>query len=316
MSESKKVEILRKVLGSFYLSGEERLFFCPKCSHHKRKLSANVEKDVFKCWVCDYHGRSLRKLIRNYGSFKDLSSWSELSNDIDVSSFGDNLFDEEEESFEQIVDLPKEFISLANKNLPMSALMAKNYLVGRGLTRQDFIRWKIGYCAEGEYKDRVIVPSFGLTGRTNYFIARSYSNNWKKYINPPAGRDIIFNHLFIDFDEDLVLVEGVFDAIVAGPNSLPLLGSTLREESKLFQEVVKNDSTIYIALDPDAEKKSMRLIKSLLSYGIEIHKVDISPYRDVAEMSKKEFQKRKTQSVVMDSNNYLLETLNVSLMSI
>ena len=84
----------------------------------------------------------------------------------------------------------------------------------------------------------------------------------------------------------------------------------------MFQEVVRNDSTVYLALDPDAEKKSMRLIKSLLSYGIEIHKVNIAPYKDVAEMSKEEFQKRKTQSVVMDSNNYLLETLNANLMSI
>lgn len=316
MSETKKVEILRKILGSSYLSGEERLYFCPKCSHHKRKLSTNISKDVFKCWVCDYHGRSLRKLIRNYGSFKDLSTWSELSNSIDISSFGDNLFDTEEENYEQVVDLPKEFLSLTSRKLPMSGLMARNYLMSRGVTKQDFVRWKIGYCTEGEYKERIIVPSFGITGRPNYFIARSYSNNWKKYINPPAGRNIIFNHLFIDFDEDIVLVEGVFDAIIAGPNSLPLLGSTLREESKLFQEIVKKDSTVYIALDPDAEKKAMRLIKSLLGYGIEIYKVDITPYNDVAEMSKEEFQKRKTQSVVIDSNNYLLETLSANLMSI
>lgn len=316
MSQSKKINILQRVLGSFYNSSEEMLFFCPKCNHHKRKMSINISKDAFKCWVCDYHGRSLRKLIRNYGSFKDLSSWSELTSEVDVSSFGDNLFDKEEEEVEQIIDLPKEFISLANKNLPRTAILAKNYLISRGLTRQDFVRWKIGYCTEGEYKDRIIVPSFGLKGRPNYFIARSYSNNWKKYMNPPASRNIIFNHLFVDFDEDIILVEGVFDAIVAGPNALPLLGSTLREESKLFQEVVRNDSTIYLALDPDAEKKSMHLIRKLMSYGIEIYKVDVSPYNDVAEMSKEEFHKRKTESVVMDSNNYLLETLSVKLMSI
>mgnify|MGYP004166989705 CR=1 FL=1 len=63
-------------------------------------MSINISKDAFKCWVCDYHGRSLRKLIRNYGSFKDLSSWSELTSEVDVSSFGDNLFDKEEEEVE------------------------------------------------------------------------------------------------------------------------------------------------------------------------------------------------------------------------
>ena len=57
----------------------------------------------------------------------------------------------------------------------------------------------------------------------------------RKYLNPPADRDIIFNELYIDWDSDIILVEGAFDAIKAGPNSIPLLGSTLREESSLFQ---------------------------------------------------------------------------------
>ena len=306
MSQSKKINILQKVLGNHYKSNEEMLFFCPKCNHHKKKLSVNLNKDAFKCWICDYHGVSIRKLIRNHGSFKELADWSELTSEIDVSSFGDNLFEQQAPEEEQKLSLPEEFVSLANKNLSISSLRARNYLASRGLTKKDFVRWKIGYCETGEYAGRIIIPSFGKTGYANYFIARSYTDDWKKYMNPPAKRDIIFNELYLDFDEDLVIVEGVFDAIVAGPNSVPILGSTLREQSKLFQEIVKNDTTIYIALDPDAEKKATFLINNLLKYGIEVYKINIVPYGDVGEMSKKEFKIRKDNSKRITSEDYLM----------
>ena len=61
----------------------------------------------------------------------------------------------------------------------------------------------------------------------NYFVTRTYDNDWRKYLNPKASRDIVFNHLYLDFDEPLTIVEGVFDAIKAGENSVPLLGSTI-----------------------------------------------------------------------------------------
>ena len=154
------------------------------------------------------------------------------------------------------------------------------------------------------------MPSFGLSGHCNYFIARSYTGNYRKYLNPNASRDIIFNHLFLDFQEDLSIVEGAFDAIVAGPNSVPLLGSTLRDESKLFQEIIDNDTTVYMALDPDAEKKSMHLIKNLLNHSVKIYKVDIHPYSDVGEMTKEEYQKRKRNAAFMNNDDYLLRIID------
>ncbi len=38
-------------------------------------------------------------------------------------------------------------------------------------------------------------------------------------------------------------------------NAIPLLGSTLNEKTTLFNKIVQYDPTIYVALDPDAEKK-------------------------------------------------------------
>ena len=305
VSERKKLRILNEVLGNCYLSNEEYLFHCPKCAHHKKKLSVNINKNVFKCWVCDYSGRALRRLVKRYGTFHNRQAWDEFEETVDVASFGSDLF-EEESSFvaEPTLSLPEEYISLANKNLPRTALSALRYLYDRGITKKDIVRWKIGYCSSGEYSGRVIIPSFGMSGRCNYFIARTHMDDWKKYKNPAASKDIIFNHLYLDFDEDMVIVEGAFDAIISGPNSVPLLGSTIREESRLFQEIVKKDTAVYIALDSDAQKKEDRIIKLLLKYGIEVYKVDTSGYEDVGVMPKELFNKRKNEASLIEDNFY------------
>jgi len=121
---------------------------------------------------------------------------------------------------------------------------------------------------------------------------------------------MIFNHLYVDWDSDLIIVEGVFDALVSGPNTVPILGSSLREGSQLFQEIVRNDTPVFLALDPDAEKKAMRLIKKLLEYDVEVYKIDIAPFNDVGEMSKDIFEQRKKDAARMSNDDYLLRRIN------
>lgn len=305
MYEQEKLNIIKDILGYYQRSGNEFLFLCPKCNHDKRKLSINFEKNVWKCWICDYKGNNLDRLIKRRGNFLQRQEWLKYSDKIDISSSLEELFKENlEEETEILMSLPKEFISLANKNLPLSSIEPKKYLADRGVSKKDILKWKIGYCPKGEYSGRVIVPSFNQDGKVNYFIARSYGKSWPPYKNPNVSKDIIFNHLYVDFKNDLVLVEGVFDAIKAH-NAIPILGSTLREESRLFQEIVKWDTTIYVALDPDAEKKAMKLIKKLLLYGIEVYKIDIDGYKDVGEMSKETFSKRKQFAKQITNEDYL-----------
>jgi hypothetical protein len=98
----------------------------------------------------------------------------------------------------------------------------------------------------------------------------------------------------------------VFDAIVAGENSIPLLGSTLREDSKLFRKIVRNDTPVLLGLDADAQKKAMRLVKALLAYDIEVRMMDTSGYKDIGEMPREVFQQRKEDAPFIDSDAYLL----------
>ncbi len=307
VSEGKKLGILKRILGDWYRSHDEYLFYCPSCDHHKKKLSVNLAKNVFKCWICDYTGTSIRRLVRKHGNHTNLYEWSQLTEEREVGTLSADIFEEEvKDDAEQRIKLPDEFRSLTSAKPPISSRNAQLYLKKRGITKKDAIYWKLGYCPEGEYAGRIIVPSFGYDGYCNYFVARSYDGDWKKYMNPPASKDIIFNFLYLDFDSDLVLVEGIFDAIISGPNSVPLLGSTLKESSRLFQEIVKNDTTVYMALDPDASEKEDRIIKKFLNYGVEVYKVDISPYSDVGEMSKEEFRRRKIEAVPVEQGMEML----------
>ena len=219
MSTKEKVDILREILGSSFRSGSERLYYCPKCNHHKNKLSVNIDKDAFKCWVCDYKGANVRRLVRSYGNFTQLKKWDRLSGKVELSSFDslmvEKLFGKPDDE-KALVNLPEEFCFLGSSRLPTSSAPARNFLSKRGVSKRDILKWKIGYCATGEYAGRVVIPSFNMDGRVDYFIARSYSGDWRKYLAPPASRELVFNDLYVDWDDDLVIVEGVFDAIVAG----------------------------------------------------------------------------------------------------
>jgi len=310
LSEVKKLKILQEVLGDFYREGiSQLLFFCPRCEHHKKKLSVNLEKNLFKCWVCDWSGRDLYRVVRRYGLTKHRADWRSFGQQIEINNFAEKLFGTEEVERPPSIDLPNSFISLVNKDLPSTAEPPLNYLRSRGLSRDDIIKWKIGYCSKGKYASRIVIPSFGLSGKVNYFVTRAYDNSWRKYLNPTASKNIIFNELYLDFDEDMVLVEGLFDAVKAGDNSVPLLGSTLTENSALFQKIIENDTPIYLALDSDVDKKTNRLIELFLKYDVESFRVDISPYKDVGEMSHAEFLEKKQTAVFLNSDNYLLSKI-------
>jgi DNA primase len=296
-----KTSILVSALGDYRKSGDEYLFHCPFCQHHKKKLSVNLTLNKYKCWVCDVKGNNIRRLLKPRLSYSQLYEWDKLNNVIDISQLDEDIFKQKQNIVEETIELPKEFVSLANKELPLSCRVPLKYLYDRGITKNDIVMWKIGYCGTGEYEGRIIVPSFNQDGNANYFIARTYSGGFPKYMNPKVSKDIVFNELYLDWNEDVVLVEGVFDAIKA-VNAIPLLGSTLNEKSNLFNKIIYYVPKVYIALDPDAEKKASILIQNLIEYDIELYKIDVSGYADVGEMSREEFIKRKNMAELVTSD--------------
>ena len=93
-------------------------------------------------------------------------------------------------------------------------------------------------------------------------MSRSYINHKNKYKNPEAEKDkIIFNEHLINWDEDIYLVEGVFDMFFLD-NSIPILGKNLSDKlwKTLYDKCKKN---IIICLDGDAWKDAEKLYRKL-----------------------------------------------------
>ena len=84
MSEIKKLEILKNILGRYYTNNDEYLFHCPRCEHHKQKLSINIQKNVFKCWVCDWSGGNIYRIVKRYGLNTQRSAWSQFGEKIEI----------------------------------------------------------------------------------------------------------------------------------------------------------------------------------------------------------------------------------------
>ena len=298
---SEKLKLLKKALGHCWTNEEEHQFHCPKCNHHKLKLSVNIDKGVFKCWICDYSGTKISPLIRRFAP-SYYADWRLLEGEIDLDKY-DTIFADEVEAPPQIIDLPENFQTLTGKKTRLKQ-KPLNYLYSRGFTDTDILNWKIGFCNFGEYQDRVIVPSFDSQGNVSFFIARSYTDDWMKYRNPKVSKDIIFNDLNIDWDNDVILVEGVFDAMKC-KNAIPLLGSTLRENSLLFQKICEKKPNVYLALDEDAKGKEFGIAKKLREYGIRTMSIKITPYSDIGEMPVAVVEERKQNADIVSDLDYL-----------
>lgn len=301
-----KLSIITGFLGKSYKSNNEHLFQCPFCKHHKRKFSVNIQRGVYKCWICDQKGRNLYRLVRKFGSQKDREAWKAFSGDkADLNDF-ENLFEEEgEDNFEQIVEMPPNFHTLTGN---VHFRVPLRYLEKRGITRKDILKWKIGFCSDGPFKGRIIIPSFNENGDLNYFIARTFTDEYRRYKNPPVSRDIVFNELYVDFDKEVMIVEGAFDAVKAD-NAVPILGSTIRETSRLFKKIVQNNTPVLLALDPDAKYKANNIKRLFFKYGIEVRELQYDDERDVGDMSKKEVEKLSQEAPIIGEEDSLVAAI-------
>jgi len=266
------VDLLIDVLGDYKFHNEysgQIAFSCPVCSYEikgldeldgKGNLEVNYKQGVYKCWACsethDTHG-SLHKLIRQYGTHRQLKKFELLAPDTDLKP--------EKKPYRKVY-LPKEYISFSSASLGFKLThhykRAYNYLKERHVTDEMMERFRIGFCYEGKYANRIIIPSYSSNGELNYFVARSYETKpLKKYDNPEAEKQtIIFNEDLIDWNKDIYLVEGPFDHIFV-PNSIPMLGKVLSDY--LFSIIYEKAKRVIVLLDGDAWRDSEKLYYKL-----------------------------------------------------
>ena len=267
------INLLSRVIGNTgrrLKKSNEYMFWSPFISHHKPKLQINVQTQKWHCWVSNQGGHNLFQL------FKKLKASKEHFDEL-VELVGDKKYVKRNTNKEdkKIVRLPNEFKPLWLDGNSIIRKHAIVYLKNRGITLVDVIRYGIGYCEEGLYANRIIVPSYSSDGELNYFVGRDIYEGGMKYKNPPVSKDVIGLDLFINWNEPIVLCEGVFDAIAIRRNAIPLFGKTIPKSlmKKIYEKQVKQ---IYILLDSDAIMDSIKMTDSLMKNGIDVYYVNIS----------------------------------------
>ena len=283
------VTLVNSVLGSGKATARNNYaYHCPFCHHHKPKMEVNLTenregKNPWHCWACDVRGTTIYSLFKQLKA--DVSKFTELKSLVKTSK------SIKETQVVSSVSLPNEYISL--NNVDISGIMARHalaYLNNRHVSKYDIIKYNIGYCKEGLYKNMIIIPTYDADGRLNYFTARSFEKEpYVKYRNPSVSRDVVPNEHLINWNIPIILCEGLFDAIAIKRNAIPLLGKNI-QNSLMKKIVVSTVGKIYIALDRDAIKQALKFCERLMAEGKEVYLVDMQD-KDPSEMGFENFTK-------------------------
>jgi DNA primase len=249
---------------------KDHAFHCPICNHKKPKLIVNIFTGQYNCWTCypATKGKTPVSLFKKLGVDKDRM--------IEMKGYfkGDRTKIEDAETTR--VFLPKEFISMTENDKSLEYRRATVYLKNRGINESDVRKYNIGYCKEGRYRNRVIVPSYDKNGQVNYFIARSFEKDpYQKYDAPSVQKtEIVGMEYFINWSVPVILCEGIFDAIAIKRNAVPLFGKSITKALmlKLVECQVK---TVYLALDKDALKEALTYSEQLINLGKEVYLIEL-----------------------------------------
>lgn len=240
--------------------GNEIRINCTNCDDTRYHMYVNLKKRLYHCFKCGVKGKLLddNEVVINI---------KEFNRTVDSFLYG---------------GMNKVDIKKTIKNLPSCTndldSIATRYLNERGVL--DFIQnqnidVKISIDNEGKYTNTLIFPIWidGIyhsndpndpTG-LKYFVARRYKYslaNLAKYINAPWPKGDTLYQLEVNGSKDIVIVEGIFDALsigAIGHNAIALLGKEITSEQLKFLAYNFRDYNFAIYLDQDAFKYAVDL---------------------------------------------------------
>jgi DNA primase len=298
---------VENVLGKSYKRAKDNYAFtCPFCNHRKPKLEINLNtndkgENPWECWVCETKGRTIKSLLKQLKI-----SGPQAQEVLQYIKKGEEV----EYQVVKLVELPKEFQPLYSAPATsFSANIARKYLYDRGITDNDILKYNIGYCIAGEFSDRIIIPSYDQNNQLNFYVARSFNRSYAKYKNPEASKDIIVFENLINWNQPIIICEGVFDAMAIRRNAIPILGKNI-SKSLLKKIVSSKVKEIYIALDRDALKKAVKFCEQFISMGKKVYLVDMDE-KDPSEMGFQLFTNHIQDAEELDLSSLLQYKLNL-----
>lgn len=221
-------------LDEFY--GEELHADCPFCGDTRQRLGMNSQTKLWHCFNCDEAGNLVGFLQRV------LSLTYEAAVELILAGRSRRRGLPELRAAEHNVPvvrtaevkLPPEFELLKLPMLKRNNRFWRYLIQGRSLSISQVQDYGIGFARSGEMAWRVIVPVIS-SGQLMTFVARAISKERQPKYRSPVGADnsrALFNLERLAGREEVVLVEGVFDALRIPDMAVATLGTHLSQAQR------------------------------------------------------------------------------------
>jgi len=200
------------------------------------------------------------------------------------------------------IPLPDEFIKVENgakrSDLP-------SYFAERGIGPKKAHRWGLGWCDDGYFKNRLVVPVTS-GDEVVFFVARymkkKLSKGIKKTLYPKGAKP--GHHLF-NYDrakncERIRIVEGVLDAIHIGKSAVATFGTSLSQyQLELLMRTAATEITIM--WDRDAIDKAKALADRLADIWT-VRVVELPDARDPDEHTIEDLYEMEKKATALDTS--------------
>lgn len=291
---------IRPNAGRLTSNGEYFATNCPWCiqngeptSDTKQRLHICVEVGPklgkYHCFRCGYKGRVSKTAEPDLNILKSKDSFLR-SIDLDNAK---NFTLKRKVKACAGVALPVDYKPLTK------GYFAYEYLMSRGLTQEDIDYYQIGVGA-----GRVIFPDYDKDGKLEYWVGRAYDGSNPKYYNCEVDDavsrvSLIYNlgRFLRTGSRSLTVCEGPISAIAAGKDAVATYGKGFSPEQVARLNAL-DLGKVYVAFDPDAKKRAIKLAENLWREGVEIFLVPIPACEDPASLGRSAFQLLKERLAI------------------
>lgn len=280
------IDMLAEYLGEPVLTNrsDEYRFYCPHCNDHKPRLYVSTSKHMFNCYNCgEYHG-SLITLLKDlrgctykeaFDIYREYADTYTIPNKIKDEILEKlKVFNIDKYMIKSPIPLPETFTLLDESDTRESKRIRK-VLHRRLITDKMITTHKFGYCYDGEYSNRAILPIYEQN-ELQFWVARAtVKGAYKKEMSPTnesyqiSKSEAIFN---IDraatLYNSIVLCEGIYDSAAFLDIGTALLGKQMSDAQ--LEKILKYKDLltkgVYIALDEDAIRYALNIADVLSKY--------------------------------------------------
>ena len=288
-------------------------FDWPFCGTNKGAI--HFEAGRVKCWRGCYSG-DVRHFVAEVERVTPNQAWKMLvgiDGEIFLESSQFKVSPKLKE--EQAIPFPDFYHPLSNPT-PLLGQRAIAYLEGRGFDVGELDEEGWGYCTDGRYYGRIIIPFF-VQGKLRYFQGRTFLDNPLRYDNPKredigvGKEDVIYNEDALSLYDRVFILEGAFDAKCLGREATSTQGWSL---SRWQRSKYLNSRAKEIVLVPDVGYYRKALETALTIAPVKpVRVLDLSVFsqwgKDVNEIGRDRVLSLIDSSELMDEMDVTLKLL-------